>query len=105
MLTVKGENEREKCVISIQLELVASGMDRLFLWRTENTQLITRVPGMSRWEGHGVQRSGRVMKCVPPIDAGFLRVAETAQAPCMAQEMMKRIPTPRTVIGKHRIDK
>lgn len=31
MLTVKGENEREKCVISIQLELVASGMDKLFL--------------------------------------------------------------------------
>lgn len=30
MLTVKGENEREKCVIPIQLERVASGMDRLF---------------------------------------------------------------------------
>lgn len=66
MLTVKQENERQKCFISIQLELVASGMERMFLQRTENTQLITRVPGMSHWKGDRVQRSGSVMKLVPP---------------------------------------
>lgn len=51
MLTVKQENKREKYVISIQLELVASGMERMFLQRTENTQLITCVPGMFHWGG------------------------------------------------------
>lgn len=97
MLTVKGENEG--CVSPTSLKAwPLAWMDR-FLQRTENTQFITRVPGMSRWEGNRARRWGRVMKHVPPTGAGILQVAETVYAPhvqtvWMSDEMVKVIPAP-----------
>lgn len=94
---VKGENEG--CASPTSLKAWPLAQTDCFLQRTENTQFITSVPVMSCSEGDRAQRSGRVMKHVPPTDAGFLQVAETANAPYVqtvqtSNEMMKVTPTP-----------